>query len=161
MNQEPMNVRKEAIDKLLRYGIDGSMVYLIDVIPLIEMMWADGSAQDSEVAILEEYLRKHVNHINKIAGHNAISMRDARSFVSRFIHTRPDPELLKELRSLIVPVRLSTSNDALNDALRESLLSACLDIASSAACQYPHTLQERFNPDEKRCFFEILDTLTT
>jgi len=46
-----------------------------------------------------------------------------------------------------------------NNALRGSLLAACLDIASSSVIEYPYGLGERFNPAEKRCFFEILESL--
>jgi len=43
--------------------------------------------------------------------------------------------------------------------LKESLLAACLDIASSSVTQYPYGLHDRFTPQEKRCFFEILQSL--
>jgi len=155
-----MKARKEALKKLSRYGIVGAYVYLIDVIPLIEMVWADGAAQDSEIAIIDAYLHEQVNHINMIAGSDILSFEEAHDFISSFLSTKPDPEFLKTLRSLVAPVRLSTSDHDFNDAVRESLLATCLDIASSAAAQYPHKLSDRFDPAEKRCFFEILDTLT-
>ena len=60
MDQEVMKARKEALKKLSRYGIEGAYVYLIDVIPLIEMVWADGTAQDSEIAIIDAYLHEQV-----------------------------------------------------------------------------------------------------
>ena len=160
MNREVREARKEAVKKLRRYGIEGVYVYLIDVIPLIEMVWADGTAQDSEIAIIDAYLHEHVNHINMIAGSDFLSFEEAHDFISGFLRTKPDPEFLKTLRSLVAPVRLSTSDRDFNDAVRESLLATCLDIASSAAAQYPHKLSDRFDPAEKRCFFEILDTLT-
>jgi hypothetical protein len=40
----------------------------------------------------------------------------------------------------------------------KSLLAVCLDIGSSSVTKYPFGLQERFNNEEKRCFFEIFDT---
>jgi hypothetical protein len=160
MAQEAIIARKEALKKLSRYGIEGAFVYLVDVIPLIEMVWADGIAQDSEIAIIDAYLHEHVNHINMMADSNILSFEDAHDFISGFLSTKPDPEFLKALRSMVAPVRLSTSDMDFNNAVRESLLATCMDIASSAASQYPHKLSERFDPAEKRCFFEILDTLT-
>ena len=157
--KRPEVIRKEALERLSDYGIEGAKIYLIDLIPLIEMIWADGKAQDSEVVILEDYLNKHVKHINRMAGYEVLTFELAWDFVLQFLRDRPDPELLKILRSMIVPVRLSTSDTDGNRALRESLLSACLDIASSAVLEYPYGLNERFNPAEKRCFFEILESL--
>ena len=159
MTKTPKLTRQEALDELKRYGITGSQIYLIDIIPLLEMIWADGKAQDGEVAILEDYLEKHVIHINELANCELLTLEGARSFVLQFLRKRPDTELLKTLRSLVAPVRLSSSDTAENNALRESLLAACLDIASSSVIEYPYGLGERLNPAEKRCFFEILESL--
>ena len=60
-------------------------------------------------------------------------------------------------RSFVAPVRLSGSPEAA--ALKDSLLAACLDIASSAVTEYPFGKGERFTGAEKRCFFEILESL--
>ena len=159
MTKTPKLTRQEALDELKRYGITGSQIYLIDIIPLLEMIWADGKPQDGEVAILEDYLEKHVIHINELANCELLTLEGARSFVLQFLRKRPDTELLKTLRSLVAPVRLSSSDTAENNALRESLLAACLDIVSSSVIEYPYRLGERFNPAEKRCFFEILESL--
>ena len=159
MNKTLDLTRQEAVDKLKHHGIKGAQVYLIDIIPLIEMIWADGRAQDSEVEILEDYLRSHVKHINELAGHEAMSLEGARGFVLHFLRDRPDPELLNTLRSLVAPIRLASSDAAANEALRDSLLAACLDIAASSVLEYPYGLGERFNPAEKRCFMEILESL--
>ncbi len=50
--------REEAIEDLSRFGIKEPYTYLLDIIPLIEMIWADGEAHDSELAVLDEYLHK-------------------------------------------------------------------------------------------------------
>lgn len=44
MTKELMKAREETIEKLRGYGIEGPLIYLIDIIPLIEMLWADGIA---------------------------------------------------------------------------------------------------------------------
>ncbi len=159
MTKELMKTRRETIEKLRGYEIEGPLIYLIDIIPLIEMMWADGIAQDSEITIINDYLNQHVDRINRMAGVNILSIETARDFVSKFLRKRPDPELLRTLRSFISAVRLSTSDNAANKAVKNSLLAACLDIASSDATEYPYDLHERFDPAEKRCFFEIIDSL--
>ena len=59
---------EEAIEELESYGITGAQIYLIDLIPLIEMIWADGKAQGSEISLLADFLKRHVEHINALAG---------------------------------------------------------------------------------------------
>ena len=159
MDNEHVITREEALGKLEEFGITGSQVYLIDIIPLIEMIWADGHAQDSEIVILEMYLNSHVAHINEIAGYEAITMDAAMEFVRRFTESRPNPNVMAALRSLVTPLRLSTVDCERNQKLREALLAVCLDIGASAVTHYPYGVRERFNPAEKRCFFEILESL--
>ncbi len=150
--------RREALEELRRHGIEGADVYLMDIIPLIEMIWADGRAQPGEIDILENFLQQHVERLNRMSGYEVLSMAQARRFVGRFLSSRPDPELLHTLRELVAPVRLATSDEALRHQVRESLLAACLDIAASAVIAYPYGIDERFNAQEKRCFFEILES---
>jgi hypothetical protein len=107
--------REQALAILRRHGIRGAEVYLIDLIPLVEMIWADGKAQESEVAVFEEYL--------------------------------------------VSAVRLSSSDAARNEELRESLLAACVDIAASSVATHPYAAGERFDEAEKRSFFEILESI--
>jgi hypothetical protein len=151
--------RQEALEELRRYGIEGSQVYLIDLIPLIEILWADGQAQTGEIIILSEYIPRHVEQVNRMAGYEVLTLESARAFVRQFLQERPTPDLLRSLRSLIAPIRLSGSDTETNKALQESLLAACLDIASSSVTEYPYKHHDRFNLEEKRCFFEILESL--
>jgi hypothetical protein len=161
MTEKRAVLYEEAIEELGRFGISGAQVYLIDLIPLIEMIWADGKAQDAEVSILAEYLKKHVKRINSLAGYEALSLDVAKAFVTKFLEKRPDPKLLATLRSFIAPVRLAASDPQIRERLKASLLAACLDIASSSVIDYPYGLHDRFNPDEKNCFFEILESFST
>ncbi|MCP4347475.1 MAG: hypothetical protein GY795_18370 [Desulfobacterales bacterium] len=151
--------RESAIDILGCYGIEGEDVYLIDIIPLIEMIWAGGMVKDTEALLLDDYICRHVNNINTQAGYEIITVDHARAFAQQFLINRPDPEFLRKIRSLIPPVRSSVSDRAANEALRESLIAACLDIASSSSSEYPYELDERFRLAEKYCFFDILDSL--
>ncbi len=156
--ESPRLTRRKALDELRRHGIEGTDVYLMDIIPLIEMIWSDGRAQPGEIDILENFLRQHVERLNRMSGYNVLTMAQARRFVDRFLSARPDPELLHTLRDLVAPVRLATSDEALRHQVRDSLLAACLDIAASAVIEYPYGIDERFNTAEKRCFFEILES---
>jgi hypothetical protein len=160
MTDETLLSRKEAVKALQEFGITGEQVYLIDLIPLIEIMWADGQTQKGEVAVLENYIEKHVNHVNHLAGCQILSFQMARDFAEQFIKERPSPELMKTLRDFIKPVRMDNAAKEDNEQLRSSLLSACMDIASSSVTQYPYDFEERFNFEEKVCFFSILESLS-
>ncbi len=160
MTTEDLSVlRERAIENLARCGIEGAQVYLIDIIPLIQMIWADGRVQPGEVVFLSDYIEKHVSHINGLAGYEMLTIDDAQRFVGRFLNTRPDPELLKTLQALIPTVRLSTSDPEANKALRQSLLAACMDVAAIDKIDTSTGLPSRFDPAEKVCFFEILESL--
>jgi len=155
---EKAKLREEIMEKLQSFGITGKDVYFIDYIPLIEMIWADGQPQQGEKDIFFDFLEKHVAHLNKMAGYSAFELEDAVQFVSGFLKKRPSPEMLKTLRKLAVHSGLFQENSKKRAHFEKSLLAICLDIGSSCVTKYPYGLHERFNADEKRCFFEILDT---
>jgi hypothetical protein len=153
-----ITTRKQAIEDLSTFGIKEPQSYLVDIIPLVEMIWADGEVQESELAILDEYLHKRVQQINEMAGYGAIDFQGAQAFAHQFIKQRPLPEFLRRLRSLVGPIILSSSDSRYTDILLESLIGACIDIAANAVRKYPYGLHDRFDAEEKRCFFEILKT---
>ena len=155
---EKARFREEIMDQLKPFGISGKNVYFIDYIPLIEMIWADGQPQQGEIDIFYDFLERHVNHLNKMAGYNAFKLEEAVQFVSRMLKERPDPEMLKTLRKLAAQAGLFQQDTEKRAQFEKSLLAICLDIGASSVTKYPYGLHERFNSDEKRCFFEILDT---
>jgi hypothetical protein len=81
----------------------------------------------------------------------------ALAFVERFLRERPDPALLAELRTLVAPLRLASSDPQQNEQVRKSLLASCLHIA--ARSPVPGSPERRISRDERRTFFEILDAL--
>jgi len=155
---ERITLREEILDQLKSFGITGKDVYFIDYIPLIEMIWADGEIQHGEMDIFYDFLEKHVAHLNKMAGYNAFELEDAIQFVSGFFKERPSPEILKSLRKLAVHSGLFQEDSKKRAHFEKSLLAVCLDIGASCVKEYPYGLHERFNCEEKRCFFEIFDT---
>lgn len=150
--------RAEALRRLARFGIHGADVYLVDLVPLIEMIWADGHAQPEEVEELHGYVRRHVARLNGLAGYPMLKEADARAFVDRFLRERPDPALLAELRELVAPLRLSSSSEADNEAVRACLLASCLHIAARAGTP-GRGGRPRIGDLERETFFEILDSL--
>ena len=151
--------RPEALERLERHGIQGPDVYLLDLVPLIEMMWADGLVQGPELNLFEHFLVGHVASINAMAGSNVISLDRAQRFAHRFLDSRPKQALLDELCELVPPVRLSSSNAVRNEALRKQVVEWCLDIGAACVTGYPYYDRARFMADEKARFFAILEAL--
>ena len=147
---------QEAIEDLNLFGIKEPYTYLLDIIPLVEMIWADGEAHESELAILDEYLHRRVPQINEMAGYKVMSFEDAQAFAHRFIKQRPQPDFLRMLRSLVGPIILSSSDSRYVEPLTKLMFEACIDIAANAVRKYPYGLHDRFDSDEKRCFYEII-----
>lgn len=148
--------REDAERRLRQYGIDGPEVYLVDIVPLIEMMWADGSIQKAELSLFEKYLEKHVASVNERAGREVLTKYEAFKFASRFFESRPDPGLLRELRALVGACSGHTA--AHRKAVKSSLLAACLEIAQSSSSPHPYPDGTAFDPEERACFFAILDS---
>ncbi|MCI5125480.1 MAG: hypothetical protein D3925_13645 [Candidatus Electrothrix sp. AR5] len=150
---------KEAVERLKRFGIIGEKVYLIDLILLIEMMWADGQAQQGELDVLENYLEKHIARINKQTGCKVLQLQDARDFVRPYIDKRPSPESIKNLRELVKPISFPRDS-GMTDKLKDELLHVIIDMGASAVTEYPYGLDERFNTEEKQCLFNIMQALS-
>ncbi|BBO80932.1 hypothetical protein DSCO28_14980 [Desulfosarcina ovata subsp. sediminis] len=150
--------RQEALDFLASLGIENEKIYLIDLVPLIEMIWADGKIQPGELVILKCWLHKHVEHINHIAGYKIIRLSDAMQFAQRFLTCQPKPGLLKKIRHCIGPVRMHTPGRVYDRKLLKNILFACLDIASSSVREYPYKISGRFSQSEKNLFLDILAT---
>ncbi len=155
---ERIMLREEIMEQLKSFGITGKDVYFIDYIPLIEMIWADGLPQQGEMDIFYDFLERHVAHLNTMAGYSAFKLEEAVQFVSEFLKERPSLEMLKTLRKLAVHSGLFQKDPKKRACFEKSLLAICLDIGASCVTEYPYGLHERFNADEKRCFFEIFDT---
>ncbi len=155
----PPFTRSDAIRELEGFGIRGSDVYLIDVLPLIEMMWADGAIQDVERGLLDKFVGEHVANVNALAGFPALKLEDAQKFVERFIAARPPPETLEILRKLIPVVRLASSDNARNEQHKKAILRWCLDIGASCVTDYPYGDHDRFSDAEKKCFEDIFASL--
>ncbi len=151
--------RRDALAELERYGITGKLVYLIDIIPLIEMIWADGSVQDVERDLLDKFLAQHVANINALAGMELIDMAAAKGFADKLLADRPDPKVMTILHRLIPIVRMSSSDAERNAHTRAEILRWCLDIGASCVREYPYGDHDRFSDAEKACFEEIFTAL--
>ncbi|WP_136806008.1 hypothetical protein [Desulfosediminicola flagellatus] len=150
----------DAIQRLASFGIKDQYIYLIDLVLLCEMAWADGKIQDAERDVLFGHLNCHVDSINRLAGCNVLSHKSAKEFVRTFLDNRPDQKLLKEIHDLIPAIRLSSKDPESVEKIRLDILNGCLDIAASAVTTYPYGLTERFTAEEKECYHKIVQLLS-
>jgi hypothetical protein len=145
----------DALRELAGHDITGPEVYFIDVLPLVEMIWADGMIQTVERDLLYKFLRTHTDNLNTLAGYRAFDYEVGERFVERFLTERPSPEVMAVLRKLIPPVRLSSSDGDRNARNRAAILAWCLDIGASCVTTYPYGDHDRFSAAEKACFEAI------
>jgi hypothetical protein len=91
--------------KLAGIGLTGPDVYLAELVPAVEMAWADGTVHPHERALLEAYCDHLVEHLNALAGAPVFSGRRARAVLGRLLerrlkpHERQDALLALKLRA--------------------------------------------------------------
>jgi hypothetical protein len=157
----PDENRQNLIDELINnHGLKAYEIYLIDLFPLIEMIWADGVAQQCETTLATKFCLNRIAELDSQAeGESPLSIDEANTFLDKYLSKKPDPELLKTIRSYIKPIHLSHSDSDINDERRQKILDYCIDIASAAVHKYPYDMHERFIKEEKQLLKEIIDTL--
>lgn len=137
-------------------GFTPETIYLLPLIPLIEVMWADGVTQPAEISIFYECLTRHLADLyNQADGEEVISIAATEKFVGDLLNTRPDPEKLHRLRDLSVQL-LNLSHDA---KLNRSVLDSCLDLAAIAVTRYPYERRDRVMSLEKHVLHELFQSL--
>lgn len=151
---------QEAVRKLSRVGIKEHEIYLIDIIILCEMAWADGTVQEGEREILFMYLNHHIDSINRLAGCRVLEHKQAKDLIRSFLDTRPSRELIETIEEVIAPIRINQLTLAEVENACINILNACLDIASSSVTQYPYGPAERFTNEEKEYYHKIATILT-
>ena len=153
--------RERALDALEQYhGITGSAVYLLDLIPLIEMAWADGVCRPAEANLVYEFARLRVNQLAAEAGGQAVvSNAEADAFLEQWLAKPPRPGALAAIRQLAGCVMFDHSDPAVNEARRRIILEYCLDIGAASVGRYPYGPHERFTPEEKTLLLELTDSL--
>ncbi len=87
MNEE----RDAAVKVFSSLGFKGPGVYLAELIPAIEMAWADGLVQPNERALLEAYCETLVKSLNQQAGANLFSVGLALKTLDRMLDHRMSP----------------------------------------------------------------------
>ena len=150
----------DAIKRLARFGFKENQIYLIDLVLLAEMAWADGCIQKAEKEILSENLKEHVGNINTLAGCKIITEDSAIAFVDELLENRPDQELFDEVLRIIADIRINNKPAADAHDNKMAILNGCLDIAASSVTKYPYGLKERFTAEEKSTYHKIQKILS-
>ena len=149
----------DAVKKLSHVGIKHNQIYLIDLVLLCEMAWADGSIQEGEREILFSYLNHHIDSINRLAGCKVLEHKEARELICSFIDTRPGQILLDPIQEVITAVRLDNIDGDAAERTCLDILNTCLDIAASSVTKYPYGLTERFTEEEKDYYHKMAKIL--
>lgn len=145
-----MDIQKE-FDLLSRdFDLKEADFYFLNLIPLIEVIWADGQNQDSELTLLYKYTIEHIAKLDQATGSSVISVDDANDFLDRFAHQKPPAALLKRLRELAMHV---FHKERVDD--RQTIMDYCMDIAAACTTRYPYGLQERITDSEKSLLNEL------
>ena len=139
---------------LKQYGLKRSHVYLLEIIPLIEVMWADGKNQQGEIDALIEIVSEHLGKLNAYAGLTVVPKADVDEFMHTFVYQTPDNLLLEELRGLLRERLTNNSKEKVN-----AIIDNCFDIAAACAKQYPYGCDERVEASEKDMIRKIVKSL--
>lgn len=153
--------RNESLALLEReFGFKENDFYLLELIPLIELIWADGVKQEEEMKILFEFVIKHLEKLNNTTeGEEVITEKNAMRFIHRFTHERPSPDLLKTIRALAHPIMFGNSDPDINEQKKHNMMEYCMDIAAASVSKYPFERRARIMSFEKSLLTEIIGQL--
>lgn len=151
-----MKRRSQILAELMRqHNLSDSDIYLLDLIPLIEMIWADGKIEEQETKLLYDFALKHVVQLTKLAhGEEVVSISHVNAFIERFIRERPDPKLLSQLRNFVAltfkgyekEMRLEKTNQ---------ILYYCMDIAAACMSIEKNGIS-KIGEEEKNLLIELM-----
>jgi tellurite resistance protein len=82
--------KTRALEELAALGFKGQDVYFAELIPAVEMAWADGVVQPDERAMLESYCFELTRILNTHARAQAFSPRRALALLQRLLTRRLD-----------------------------------------------------------------------
>jgi hypothetical protein len=63
-----MNAQNEFESLKSQFFLKDADFYFLDLIPLIEVIWADGDNQEAELKILYKFIIEHIAYLDKQAG---------------------------------------------------------------------------------------------
>jgi hypothetical protein len=125
MNDE----REHAAELLAGLGFKGLDLYLAELIPAVEMAWADGQIQPNELAMLESYCEALVERLNRQAGAPFFRLSRARRALAHLTQRRLTPA---EREAALYALKTWAGGGLAYDEMRERIMTwaeavACVD----------------------------------
>lgn len=122
---------------LSQHDLPRSFIYLAPVLPIVQIMWADGKNQIPERAKLHVIIENHCRALSELAGGmQVVPQEDIELFDSMFIAQEPEPATLSPFFEVAAELIRDRANDRETEEdslyLKDQLFHACLEIA--AAC---------------------------
>lgn len=137
--------RQQDFDLLAReFNLKEADFYFLELIPLIEMIWADGHNQANELSLLYKFTIEHIAALDRSSGFPFASIEDANDFLDRFTQQRPSRQLLEKLSELVARSAIADESNR-----HQTVLNYCMDIAAACTVRYPFGPQERIIESEK------------
>lgn len=152
---------EELLDRLVNeFGLQREHVYLLNLVPLIEVMWADGRLQDAELSLFYQYATEWLVELSRDSeGEPIVSAEQANAFIDQFTRERPDPRLLQQLRDLAFQFIEATPQTMRKDGRDQELIDWCMDIAAAAVAEYPYHKRDRVTQAEKELLRSLIRRL--
>ncbi len=157
-----MNMSRDELLAVLEseHGIRGGEVYLLELVPLVEMVWADGTPRPAEVKLLYEFaLRRMAELTGEADGVDVLSTGQVNAFLDRHLASPPDPDRLRALRRIAFALLFDHSDPAVNERRRRAIFDYCLDIGAASVGRYPYGAHERFGAPKKALMLELAESL--
>lgn len=153
---------------LAQHDLPQSFIYLAPILPIVQVMWADGRNQMPERAKLQLMLEEHCAALSEMAdGMELVSKADREKFDHLFVASRPDFDLLTEFGEIATQMVYEEGSMAppedregsLND--RDQLVRACMEIAAACAANHPSYGNEedlkRIVDEERQLIVKVIE----
>jgi hypothetical protein len=118
-----------ALAQLASLGFRGRDSYLAELIPVVEMAWADGTIQPDERALLESYCQELTGRLNEQAGANLFSYRRALLLLKSLTQKRLSPA---ERQMALNALGVLADRNAMGAQMRERMIEWALAVGSIA-----------------------------
>jgi len=155
LNQPVHMDRQDVLCRLEHeFGLPRETIFFLHLVPLIEVLWADGKSQQTERVLVYEYAMSLQRAWAREAGTEVISDKALHDFFTRFLSKDDDAATLHGLRQLLLA--LPVSPDSRPELSLDTVLDYCIDIAACAVTHYPYGLHDRVNVAEKHIIKELV-----
>lgn len=161
MAESPKLDRQAILYELVHtHGLDPLDYYLLPLMPLMEICWADGRVQQAEASLLLDFTRRWLNLLQRDAdGETVVEASQAQRFIDRFMRVPPDREEITRLRELAINMLELNSDEQRVKQNERTVLEYCIDIAAAAVKDYPYEIRGRVMHEEKDLLLELMHAM--